>query len=130
MSGTLAVRDLPRAWNELYQEYLGVEVPNDRQGVLQDVHWSGGMIGYFPSYALGSAYGAQFLQKMKQTVDVDACLKNGDFAPINQWNKAHIWQHGSLFRPGELLEQVLGEPFDPNVYLDYLEEKCKDVYGL
>lgn len=130
MAGTLAVRDLPRAWNELYGEYLGVEVPNDRQGVLQDVHWASGMIGYFPSYALGSAYGAQFLKKMKKTVDVQACLEAGDFAPINQWNKTHIWQHGSLFRPGELLEQVLGEPFYPNVYLDYLEEKCKDVYGL
>lgn len=130
MAGTLAVKDLPQAWNSLYRAYLGVEVPNDRQGVLQDVHWSGGMIGYFPSYALGSAYGAQFMRKMKQTVDVDACLRQGDFAPINAWNREHIWKFGSLLPPDQLLEQVLGEPFDPNVYLDYLEEKCKDVYGL
>lgn len=130
MAGTLAVKDLPQAWNAMYREYLGVEVPNDRQGVLQDVHWSGGAIGYFPSYALGSAYGAQFLKKMKQTVDVEACLQAGDFAPINQWNREHIWKHGSVYKPGQLLEMVLGEPFDPNVYLDYLEEKCRDIYGL
>ena len=130
MAGQLAVRDLPKAWNDLYREYLGVEVPDDRHGVLQDSHWSGGSIGYFPSYALGSAYGAQFLKKMKETVDVDDCLRQGDFGPINDWNREHIWQYGSLYTPAQLLERVLGEPFDPNVYLDYLEEKCKDVYGL
>ena len=130
MSGKLAVKDLPQAWNALYKEYLGVEVPDDKQGVLQDVHWSGGMIGYFPSYALGSAYGAQFLKKMKETVDVEACLKAGDLGPINAWNKEHIWQHGCLYKPAQLLENVLGEKFDPNVYLDYLEAKCKDVYGI
>jgi len=130
MAGQLAVKDLPQAWNAMYKEYLGVEVPDDTRGVLQDTHWSGGMIGYFPSYALGSAYGAQFLRKMRETVDVEACLKAGDFGPINAWNREHIWQHGSLYKPAELLEQVLGEPFDPNVYLDYLEAKCKDVYGI
>ena len=130
MAGQLAVKDLPQAWNALYKEYLGVDVPDDKRGVLQDVHWSGGMIGYFPSYALGSAYGAQFLKKMKETVDVEACLKAGDLGPINAWNKEHIWQHGCLYKPAQLLEQVLGEKFDPNVYLDYLEAKCKDVYGI
>jgi len=130
MAGKLAVKDLPQAWNALYKEYLGVDVPDDKRGVLQDVHWSGGMIGYFPSYALGSAYGAQFLKKMRETVDVDACLKAGDLSPINAWNKEHIWQHGALYKPGQLLETVLGEKFDPNVYLDYLEAKCKDVYGI
>ncbi|MBQ0010971.1 MAG: carboxypeptidase M32, partial [Ruminococcus sp.] len=130
MAGELAVHDLPAAWNALYKEYLGVDVPDDRQGVLQDSHWSGGSIGYFPSYALGSAYGAQFLLKMKETVDVDGCMKKGDFAPINAWNKEKIWQYGSLRKPGEILESVLGEPFDPNAYLEYLENKVKDVYGV
>ena len=130
MAGELAVKDLPAAWNALYKEYLGVDVPDDKQGVLQDVHWSGGMIGYFPSYALGSAYGAQFLKKMQETVDVETCLKTGNFAPINDWNREHIWKHGCLYKPADLLERVLGEKFDPNVYLDYLEAKCKDVYGI
>ena len=130
MAGELAVHDLPAAWNALYKEYLGVDVPDDRQGVLQDSHWSGGSIGYFPSYALGSAYGTQFLLKMKETVDVDGCMKKGDFAPINAWNKEQIWQYGSLRKPGEILASVLGEPFDPNAYLEYLENKVKDVYGV
>lgn len=77
MSGELEVKDLPAEWNRLYKEYLGVDVPDDRRGVLQDSHWSGGGIGYFPSYALGSAYGAHLLHKMKETVDVDGCLEVG-----------------------------------------------------
>ena len=131
MAGELAVHDLPAEWNRLYKEYLGVEVPDDKHGVLQDSHWSGGSIGYFPSYALGSAYGAQFLRKMKaEGTDPDACLRTGDFAPINEWNRSHIWRFGSLYKPGELLDRVLGEPFDPDCYLDYLEAKVKNVYGL
>ncbi len=130
MSGELTVRELPEAWNRLYKEYLGVDVPDDRRGVLQDSHWSGGSIGYFPSYALGSAYGAQLLKKMKETVDVDSCVRSGNFAPINDWNREHIWKYGCMMKPGALLEQALGEKFDPTVYISYLEEKCADVYGL
>ena len=129
-AGTLKVNDLPAAWNALYKEYLGVDVPNDRNGVLQDSHWSGGNIGYFPSYALGSAYGVQFLQKMRQSVDVDGCIAKGDLSPINEWNREQIWRFGSLKTPAQLLSDVLGEPFDPNCYLDYLENKCKEVYHL
>lgn len=130
MSGELAVRDLPAEWNRLYREYLGVEVPDDTHGVLQDSHWSGGAIGYFPSYALGSAYGAQLLRKMRESVDVDACLLTGDFAPINAWNREHIWKYGCLKKPNALLEEALGEKFDPFVYTDYLEKKYGELYGI
>ena len=130
ISGELAVKDLPSEWNRLYYEYLGVEVPNDREGVLQDSHWSGGGIGYFPSYALGSAYGAQLLRKMRESVDVDACLREGNFAPINEWNREHIWKFGALYKPADLLEMALGEKFDPFVYTDYLEKKYGELYGL
>ena len=130
MHGELKVHDLPGEWNKLYKEYLGVDVPDDKHGVLQDSHWSGGSIGYFPSYALGSAYGAQLLGKMKETVDVEDCLKRGDFAPINAWNREHIWQYGCLKKPGALLEQALGEKFDPTAYTRYLEEKYGELYGL
>ncbi len=130
MSGELAVKDLPVEWNRLYLEYLGVEVPNNKQGVLQDSHWSGGSVGYFPSYALGSAYGAQILRKMKQTIDVDDCMKNGNFAPINEWNRENIWKYGRLMEPNDLLDKVLGEPFDPFVYTDYLEKKYSELYGI
>ena len=130
ISGELAVKDLPSEWNRLYKEYLGVDVPSDQEGVLQDSHWSGGGIGYFPSYALGSAYGAQILRRMKQDVDVEGCLASGNFAPINAWNREHIWQHGCFYKPGELLTRVLGEEFDPYVYTDYLEKKYGELYGL
>lgn len=130
MAGELEVKDIPQRWNELYKEYLGVDVPDDRQGCLQDSHWSGGSVGYFPSYALGSAYGAQFLAKMKETVDVDKCAETGDFGPVNAWNREHIWKHGCLYKPGELLTRVLGGAFDPEYYIQYLENKCKEVYKL
>ncbi|MBQ9912281.1 MAG: carboxypeptidase M32 [Firmicutes bacterium] len=130
MAGELEVKDIPQRWNALYKEYLGVDVPDDRHGCLQDSHWSGGAIGYFPSYALGSAYGAQFLAKMKETVDVKGCAERGDFGPINTWNKAHIWKYGCLYKPGKLLSMVLEGDFDPEFYVRYLEDKCKDVYGI
>lgn len=130
MSGELAVKDLPAEWNRLYKEYLGVDVPDDRNGVLQDSHWSGGMIGYFPSYALGSAYGAQLIAKMRETVDVDKCIAQGDFASVNEWNREHIWKYGCLMPSGELLVQALGEEFDPKYYTDYLEKKYGEIYGL
>ena len=130
ISGELAVKDLPAEWNRLYREYLGVEVPDDKRGVLQDSHWSGGGIGYFPSYALGSAYGAQLLAKMRDTVDVDKCLEMGDFSSVNEWNREHIWKYGCLLAPNELLTKVLGAEFDPSFYTDYLEEKFSKIYSL
>lgn len=128
--GTLKAQDLPAAWNALYKEYLGVDVPSDREGVLQDIHWSGGMFGYFPSYALGSAYGAQMLAVMKETVDVDGAVAAGDLTPINNWLRENIWRHGCLYEPEDLLRRVLGKPFDPQHYVAYLKEKFSDVYGL
>ncbi len=130
ISGALEVKDLPKEWNRLYKEYLGVDVPDDKHGVLQDSHWSGGGIGYFPSYALGSAYGAHLLAKMKETVDVSACLENGNFSPINEWNKEHIWKYGCVKDSGALLRDALGEEFDPTYYTDYLEEKYSKIYGI
>lgn len=130
MNGQVSTKDLPETWNRLYKEYLGVDVPDDKHGVLQDSHWSGGSIGYFPSYALGSAYGAQFMAKMRETIDVDNCLKNGNLAPINAWLEEHIWRHGSMYDPSELIEMVLGVPFDPAYFTDYLEKKFSALYEL
>ena len=128
--GDLAVADLPSEWNRLYKEYLGVDVPDDRRGVLQDSHWSSGLVGYFPSYALGNAYGAQFIAKMRETVDVDAAIASGDLSPINDWNRENIWKHGSLYTPAEILDRVLGAPFDAKYYVDYLNKKYTALYGL
>ncbi|MBQ6263609.1 MAG: carboxypeptidase M32 [Clostridia bacterium] len=130
MHGELTVRDLPQEWNRLYREYLGVEVPNDKVGVLQDTHWSGGMIGYFPSYALGNAYGAQFFREMKKEIDVEKCILSGNLAPINEWNRKNIWQFGKLYTPDELIRRITGGEFDPAVYADYLTEKYSEIYGL
>lgn len=126
----LEVKDLPEAWNKMYKEYLGVDVPNDTLGVLQDSHWSFGAIGYFPSYALGTAYGAQFMDKMKESVDVEACLAKGDFAPINAWNREHIWKHGCLYTPKEILDKVLEAPFTTDAYINYLESKFSEIYNI
>ena len=128
--GSIAVDDLPRVWNAKYKEYLGIDVPDDKRGVLQDSHWSGGNVGYFPSYALGSAYGAQMLAKMKQSVDVDAAVRSGDLSPITKWLEEHIWKFGALYDPMELLERAVGEPFDPKYFTDYLEAKYTAIYKL
>lgn len=130
MEGTLKVHDLPKEWNRLYKEYLGIDVPNDTKGVLQDSHWAGGAIGYFPSYALGSAYGAHLLTKLKKAVDTDACLKNGDFTQINKWNCEHIWKYGKLLTPNALLENALNESFDAKHYIEYLTKKYSEIYDL
>ena len=128
--GKLTVQELPAAWNRLYKEYLDVDVPSDREGVLQDTHWADALFGYFPSYALGSAYGAHMLHVMRQTVDVDAALASGDLSPINGWLCEHIWQYGGLYEPETLLSRALGEPFDPMYYVNYLKNKYSEIYGL
>ena len=128
-AGKLEVNDVPRVWNAKYKEYLGIDVPDDRQGCLQDSHWANGNVGYFPSYALGSAYGAQMLEKMKKTVDVDAAVAQGDLRPVANWLEEHIWKFGSLYDPMELLENAVGAPFDPTYYTDYLAKKFSSIYG-
>ena len=130
MAGTLAVKDLPAAWNRLYKEYLGVDVPNDTQGVLQDSHWSGGMFGYFPSYALGSAYGAQMLKVMERDIPVWELVAKGDLKPIVEWLTDRIYKYGRLLKPNELILKACEAPFDPHYYVDYLRTKYSEVYGL
>lgn len=130
MAGELAVEELPGAWNALMKDLLGVTVPSDAEGCLQDIHWSMGDIGYFPSYALGSAYGAQMLRRMKRELDLDGLLEAGDFGPINAWLEERIWQYGTEKEPGWLVENACGEPFDPACFAEYLEEKYTALYGL
>jgi len=129
MSGEITAKELPNEWNRLYKEYLGVDVPDDTHGVLQDSHWSDGSVGYFPSYALGSAYGAQLIKEMKKDIDVDAVIKSGKLTLINDWLREKIWKFGCLYNPDELFEKVCGE-FDPNCFVDYLENKFSEVYSI
>ena len=129
IGGTLEVKDVPAVWNALYKEYLGVDVPDDKQGCLQDSHWSGGSFGYFPSYALGSAYGAQMLRNMEQDIDVWGSVSKGDLAPVTAWLKEKVHKYGCLLEPGDIVKQACGE-FDPTVYTDYLEDKFRRLYNL
>ena len=130
MDGSLDTKNLPAEWNRLYKEYLGVDVPNDAKGVLQDSHWSGGAIGYFPSYSLGSAYAAQMLYHMKQDIDVDALTKKGDLAPIVGWLTERVHKFASSKDPVEIIRICCKEDFEPHYYTDYLQEKFGAVYKL
>ena len=130
ISGELEVRDVPSAWNQLYQEYLGVLVPNDAMGCLQDVHWSFGNLGYFPSYALGSAYGAQMLAVMRQELgNVFDDVENGDLSRITGWLRNHIHQYASFKKPGQVFEEACGK-FDAKYYTEYLTQKYSSIYNL
>lgn len=130
IDGTLAVSQVPGEWKRLYKEYLGIDVPNDRQGCLQDSHWSGGLVGYFPSYALGSAYGAQMLHQMESELgDVYLDVEKGDLSKVTGWLRENIHRHASFYKPGELLKAACGE-FDPRYYTDYLTRKYTELYNL
>ena len=124
------VRDIPEAWHEKMREYLGIDVPDDSRGCLQDSHWSSGQIGYFPSYALGSAYGAQFLKKMGETVDVEEAVRTGHMERITAWLCEHLHRHGRMYDPDVLLNNACGGPFDPSCYTEYLTRKYSALYHL
>lgn len=131
MDGIYTVDDLPRVWKEKYKHYLGVDVPDDTRGVLQDSHWSGGSVGYFPSYALGSAYGAQIYETMKKDFDVDAAIiEAGSTAPLNRWLEDKIFRHGCRYDSDELLRMCTGEDFSAKYYTDYLTCKYSEIYKL
>ena len=130
IAGTLAVADVPAVWNQMYKDYLGIDVPDDKHGCLQDSHWSGGMIGYFPSYALGSAYGAQMLAKMQEDLgDIYADVAKGDLSRVTGWLREKIHRHSGFKKPAPLFEDVCGK-FDAKFFTDYLTRKFSELYGL
>lgn len=131
MEGSLQVRDLPEVWNTRMQEYLGVTPPNDTLGVLQDVHWSGGMFGYFPTYALGNLVSAQLWEKINAAIpDLDQQIEAGKFDCLLDWLRANIHMRGSKYEPQELVQMVTGEKINPQPYLRYLRSKYSGVYNL
>ncbi|RSL33298.1 carboxypeptidase M32 [Salibacterium salarium] len=129
INGDIEVADLPTIWNEKMEEYLGVTPPNDSQGVLQDVHWSFGAFGYFPSYALGYIYAAQLHQAIKKDLpQFDMHCENGDLDPIRQWLTNNVHQYGRMKSPAEIIKDATGENINPEPLLTYLEEKYKPLY--
>jgi carboxypeptidase Taq len=124
LAGSIDLHELPAVWNERMAEYLGVGVPDDEHGVLQDVHWSRGTIGYFPTYALGNVISVQIWEKVLDDVpDLEEHLERGDLAPLCDWLRDRLWRHGRKYVPAEMLERVVGGGLDPEPYLRYLNAK-------
>ncbi len=131
MEGSLAVKDAPDAWNTKFEEYLGIVPPTDADGILQDVHWSFGGFGYFPTYALGNLVSAQLWEKMSEEIDdIESKVAGADFAPILEWLRENIHTHGAKFEPQELVKKVTGSKITPEPYIKYLNHKFGDIYRL
>jgi carboxypeptidase Taq len=130
------VQDLPEIWREKMKLYLGVVPKTDREGVLQDVHWSGGMFGYFPTYTLGNLYAAQFTRKLQSDLFAQSGIKlqsyiaKGDFETILKWLRKNIHEYGSLYWPKELIKKVTGEELNPKYFLEYIKSKYSKIYKL
>jgi carboxypeptidase Taq len=131
VEGTIAVKDLPEIWNTKMEEYLGVVPPDDAHGVLQDIHWSGGAIGYFSTYALGNLISAQLWEKIRKDIrNLDDQICKGDFSELLGWLRKNIHQYGHKYEPQVLVEKVTGSKITPEPYVRYLTKKYGEIYGL
>jgi carboxypeptidase Taq len=131
LEGTLKVKDLPEAWNARFKSYLGFNVPNDREGALQDIHWSAVSFGVFPGYTIGNLIGAQLMEKIRTDVsDLDSQIEQGQFAPLLGWLRRHVHRHGRKFTPNELLERATGRPLTAAPWIAYVKQKFGALYGL
>lgn len=126
----LTIDDLPKVWNEKMEEYLGLKPKDDSEGLMQDIHWYAGLIGYFPSYAIGNAYSAQIFNAMKKDIDVSEILKNKEIYKIKKWLEEKIHRYGKLKDTSILIKEVTGEDLNAKYYVDYLKEKYSRIYKL
>jgi carboxypeptidase Taq len=130
-SGDLAPKDIPGAWNDKFKSYFDIVPPDDSRGCLQDVHWSGGYIGYFPTYALGNLYSAQFFAQAKKDLgDLDKEFAKGEFGKLTEWLREKIHRQGKRYRAERLVEVVTGEPLSHRPSMDYLKSKYGELYGV
>ncbi len=130
LDGSIQVKDLPQLWNEKMKTYLNIVPKTDKEGVLQDVHWSGGSIGYFPTYAIGTVYASQLytaIKKIMPTIEKD--IEKGDFSKIREWLKNNLHVHGALFLADDLIKNATGQGSNPKIFLKYLNDKYKEIYG-
>ncbi|QDV68170.1 Thermostable carboxypeptidase 1 [Rosistilla carotiformis] len=131
ISGDLKPKDLPEAWNQKYQEYLGITPPNNADGVLQDVHWSAGLLGYFPTYTLGNLIAAQLFDAAGEALgDLDAMFAKGEFSPLRTWLNENIHRHGCVYSPNELVQRATGKPLSSQPLVGYLKQKFGALYNL
>ena len=129
VEGRMSVSELPEAWNARFKEYLGLDVPDNREGVLQDVHWSAGLIGYFPTYALGNLIAGQLWERIQADLpQLEEQLGEGQLGPLREWLRQNVHQYGSKFATSELLERVVGGPIAVAPFVRYLKAKLGDVY--
>ena len=129
-NGTVDYDHLDTMWNDKYEAYLGIRPEHDKEGILQDMHWGGALLGYFPTYALGSAFAAQFYHQMEQDIDVEEALRSQAFEQISGWLKENIHQYGAYKDADELMMDVCGEAFDPKYYINYLKNKYAKLYQI
>lgn len=131
LEGSLTVEDLPAAWNQKMQENLGITPPDDSLGCLQDVHWSGGLIGYFPTYSIGNLLAGQLWRQLRADIpDMPSKIESGEFAPILDWLREHVHRYGAKYFPRELVLKATGEPLSAGPFTDYLREKYDELYRL
>ena len=131
IEGSIEVKDLPTLWNESYKKYLGVEVPDDSQGILQDIHWSHGSFGYFPTYSLGSLYAAQFFAKATEQIpNLANEIENGNMASLLNWLRENIHQYGKFYSAEDLCVKVTGEKLNFKYFMDYVRNKYSKLYKL
>ena len=131
LAGKVKLSDLPEAWNTKMKTYLGIVPANDAEGVLQDVHWSTGTIGYFPTYALGNLLSVQFYnQALAEMPEIPAQIERGEFAPLRTWLKERIHIHGKKFTPTELVRRVTGSELSARPFVEYVKAKYGEIYGL
>jgi len=131
IAGDLEIDDLPDAWDDMYEEFLGIRAPNRTLGVLQDIHWSMGAFGYFPTYTLGNLYSAQLLAAARKDLpDHDEQMRCGEFGPLLDWMREHVHQRGSILEPADLIEEATGNPPSPDAFVDYLKDKVERLYGV
>lgn len=131
IDGSLGLNSIPATWNRLYQQYLGITPPDDKTGVLQDVHWSHGSFGYFPTYSLGSFYAAQFFgQAQKEIKNLHDQITNGSFGTLLQWLREKVHRHGRRYTSEELCMLITGQKLDPSSFFEYAGRKYNAVYGL
>jgi carboxypeptidase Taq len=129
LSGKITTEELPQAWNTKYKEYLRVNIEDDSEGVMQDTHWASGLFGYFPTYALGNIYNAQFFKTMKNSLDYEELLKNGELKPIIEWLIKNVHEKANLYDPPDLIKRICEEEVDTKYFIKYLNEKYSKIYG-
>jgi carboxypeptidase Taq len=131
IEGSVSTHYIPVYWNDLYKKYLGVNVPDDKRGCLQDIHWCHGSFGYFPTYSLGSLYAAQLLSTAKNQIpELTSKIELGDSSCLLDWLRDNIYPWGRLFTSEELCRKVTGEGLNTRFFLDYLLDKYGNIYDL